>query len=159
MKNIYENRKTFNKAFKKFIWQDHLLNLLPGCGWNDGGCRSLMKAFQIWLASENLQTYQIVQRKEDLHSEHALIHLGVCFIDGEGLSTYQALYKRWRYTESFPSVYIRRFNPDTEPPYINNANTIIEEPFYMDLISIDRLVKELDDSFDKQALMDLMQRK
>ena len=28
---------------KKTLWTDEALSLLPDCGWNDGGCRSLMR--------------------------------------------------------------------------------------------------------------------
>lgn len=42
MENIYKSKRAFNLAFKEFIWQNHLVELLHGCGWLDGGCRSLM---------------------------------------------------------------------------------------------------------------------
>ncbi|MEK4487966.1 hypothetical protein MHH81_20880 [Psychrobacillus sp. FSL H8-0484] len=154
MQNIYQSKRAFNKAFKEFIWQPHLVDLLDGCGWMDGGYRSLMKAFQLWLSDEDIQTYQIVKRRDCLHSEHALIRLGSCYLDGDGLSSYQALYQRWRYVERFPHVYIRVFEPKTEPA--NLAMKLPEEPFYIKEESIELIAKELDATFDKKALVLLM---
>lgn len=150
----YESKRSFNLAFKEFIWQDHLVELLHGCGWLDGGCRSLMKAIQLWLDNELVKPYQIVKVREHTHSEHALIRLGNCYIDGDGISTYNGLYQRWRRVERFPHVYIRPFNPLEEPA--NDRTNPPEEPFYIEEASIKKIAKELDRYFDKEALVQLM---
>lgn len=148
--NIYESKSNFNKAYKEFIWQEQLVELLHGCGWNDGGCRSLMKACQIWLKGENVQPYQIVKSKEKLHSEHAFIKVGNYYLDGDGLSTHKRLYQRWRYDEGLSHVFIRPFNPEIEP---DNSNG--EEPFYVERESIQLIATALQEAFDKKKFVKL----
>ena len=156
MGNIYESRSSFNRAFKEFIWNEHLVSLLQGCGWLDGGCRSLMRAIEYWMEDEPIQTYQIVKNRSCLHSEHALIRIGKCYIDGDGISTYHALYQRWRNVERLSHVYIRPFKPEVEPP--NTAMGIPEVPFYIEEESIEIIANALASRFDKKKLVSLMNR-
>lgn len=148
--NIYQSRSTFNKAFLNFIWQERLVNLLEGCGWNDGGCRSLMKANLLWLAGEDVKTYQIVRSKERLHSDHAFVKIGSYYLDGNGFATHKRLYQRWRYEEGLPSVFIRPFNPETEPEWNG------EEPFYVAKRSIELIAGALEERFDRKKVIELI---
>ncbi|UOE58144.1 hypothetical protein [Cytobacillus oceanisediminis] len=155
MKQKFNSIKEFHKAFKRFIWSDMLvLNIIPDHGWIDGGCRSLMKALALWLGQENIAYYQLVKGKEETHSEHALVKIGDYFIDGDGISTYYALYKRWRRLEKFPSIYIRPFNPENEPALLINGK--LEPPYYIKDDSIQLLVKALESSFDKKNVIELL---
>lgn len=136
---------------KRVLWSNDALSLLPGCGWNDGGCRSLMRAFRIWLGPDNVRTYQIVKKPEQLHSEHVFIRIGDRFLDGDGVSgSYQMEY-RWRFEERLPVVIIREFDPETEPDHVNG-----EKPFYIGDSHINQLVKLLDHHFNKEEILECL---
>lgn len=145
--NMYYSKKTFGKAFRRFLLRNEIIGLLSYCGWLDGGCRSLMKAILIWLGAENVQTYQIVKEKNQQHSDHAFIKLGDYFLDGDGVSNLNQMKKRWFFEEGLPNVYIQPFNPLTEPSFQD------EEPFYIDDDSIEILVNELKETFDKYKVL------
>lgn len=140
----------FSNRLKKFLYQEHIFNVLPEIGWLDGGCRSLMKVLQLWLG-EHVETYQIVKQLDQQHSEHALVRVGEYFIDGDGVSTLEELIRRWYEEEGFSNVIIRPFNPLTEPVHING-----EEPFYIEEDVIVYLVSELDKYFSKENVLELM---
>lgn len=148
--DIYQSRSTFNKAFLSFIWQEKLVDLLEGCGWSDGGCRSLMKANLLWLAGEDVKTYQIVRTRERLDSDHAFVKVGNYYLDGCGISTHKRLYQRWRYEEGLSRVFIRPFNPETEPDWNG------EGPFYVATESIKLIAGALEEAFDKKKVVALM---
>nr|WP_040109381.1 hypothetical protein [Jeotgalibacillus malaysiensis] len=135
---------------KKLLWSDELLLILEDVGWNDGGCRSLMKAFQIWFDSEDVKTYQIVKDSSQWHSEHAFIKIGDWFVDGDGVSSYAQMEYRWLYEEHLPTVIIRDFDPNTEPD-LNG-----EKPYYVSDEKIHQIVRHLDATFHKENILNLL---
>lgn len=149
MENKIKIRK-LSRELNSFLFSEELLDLLPGCGWNDGGCRSLMKAMTIWLG-EVAEPYLIVSQKHHQHASHAFVRIGNYFVDGDGISTRQALYQRWRRAEHFPSVYIKPFNPLTEP---NTRSG--ETPFYIEDSGIIQLIDLLQNKFDKNYILQLL---
>lgn len=148
---LYENRKEFHKAFKEFLWEDDKLALLSGCGWNDGGCRSLMRALNQWLGSDQVKTYQIVKSHNEVHSEHALIKVGEYFVDGDGVSTHDELYTRWIDEEGLPSVIVRPFEPELEPNSLSG-----EEPYYINDNKNQQLIKLLNETFNKENVLEIL---
>lgn len=150
-KCIFSDERVLHTAFIDFLWTNEMMSLLPGFGWNDGGCRSLMRALKEWLDSPFLKTYQIVKYENEEHSEHALIRIGEYFIDGDGVSTYDQLYERWLYEEDLPSVIIRPFEPETEPSSIGG-----EEPYYIDYTEHKKLMNKLEEKFDKRNIIELL---
>ena len=153
--NIYASRQLLGEELKDFLFSNEVISLLPHCGWLDGGCRSLMKALQLWLGEENAQPFQLVKDITQEHSEHALVKVGKYFIDGDGISTYTEVYTRWFIEEGFSKVFIKPFNPTTEPPHITSSN--VEEPYYIEDESINKLVTLLDNHFQKELLLQLLQ--
>lgn len=145
--------RKFNETLKAFLYQENVLDLLPDCGWLDGGCRSLMRALRFWLGEENTTPFLIVKRREDQHAEHAIVKVGEYFLDADGASTRHALYKRWRKVERLPRVFIRTFDPDKEPAHQNG-----EEPFYIEEDSIVKLVGLLAERFDRSKVLQLLGR-
>lgn len=146
-----EKLEDFSYFFKKRLWTKELMHALPGCGWNDGGCRSLMKALTIWLDSPyDVETHQIVKDESDIHSQHTLVCINGWYLDGDGVSTYEDLKHRWEIEEGLRSVIIRPFSPEDEP-----ANRNEDEPFYLEDEEIKDIVKKLDAAFDKEHVLEL----
>ncbi|MCA1012805.1 hypothetical protein [Halobacillus halophilus] len=142
----------FSYQLKNVLWSEEALSLIPDFGWNDGGCRSLMKAFMIWFGSDSLRTYQIVKEPDQFHSEHAFVRLGDWFLDGDGVSGLLEMKHRWLYEEGFSAVIIREFDPETEPNHSNG-----EEPHYIHPALIRKLVQILDKHFHHQEVYALLQ--
>lgn len=142
----------FSYRLKKRLWSDEVLALIPHFGWNDGGCRSLMKAFVLWFDSEELRTYQIVKSPDHYHSEHAFVRIGDWFLDGDGVSGFNQMEHRWLYEEGLARVIIREFDPDTEPVHTNG-----EVPLYIADDLIEKLVRFLDEHFDKNEVLHLLE--
>ena len=142
------NIEELSQRLKDVLWSDELLKVLPEVGWNDGGCRSLMRAFQLWLGSENTVPYQIVKTIDQHHSEHALVRVGAWFLDGDGISTHLQLLLRWHIEEGFENVIIRPFKPDLEP-----AHTDGELPYYISEAHIHELIRMLDRNINKKNLL------
>lgn len=145
------NITDLNYRLKQVLWSDEALALIPDFGWNDGGCRSLMKAFILWLGRDELRTYQIVKKPEQHHSEHAFVQVGRWFLDGDGVSGFAQMEHRWRFEERLSGVIIREFDPDTEPDHVNG-----DQPFYIEDDRIEILVQLLDQHFDKSELIELL---
>ncbi|MCR6108650.1 hypothetical protein HXA32_20475 [Salipaludibacillus agaradhaerens] len=133
---------------KRVLWSEEALSLLPGCGWNDGGCRSLMKAFIIWLGPDHARSYQIVKDSEQGCSEHAFIRIGLWFLDGDGVSGLDQMFYRWRFEEGLSDIIIREFDPETEVDHTNG-----EKPFYIRHDHILKLVEILDRHFNKKEFL------
>lgn len=140
--------KEFGKQLRKFLYGKRNMSLLPDCGWLDGGCRSLMKALQIWLDEENVNTYAIMSEENEEHCDHAFIKVGELFIDGDGVSTEKEMYERWLYEEMLPEVYIYPFDPINEPP--SEDGTL---PVYISEEAIQTLVNRLEKRFDKRHVL------
>jgi hypothetical protein len=140
-----------NYQLKQVLWSDEALALIPDFGWNDGGCRSLMKAFLLWLGRDELRTYQIVKTPEQHHSEHAFVQVGPWFLDGDGVSGFAQMKYRWQFEERLPDVVIREFNPETEPDHVNG-----DQPFYIEDDRIHALVRLLDQHVDKDELLEVL---
>lgn len=138
---------------KQVLWSDEALALIPDFGWNDGGCRSLMKAFLLWLGRDELRTYQIVIKPEQHHSEHTFVQVGRWFLDGDGVSGFAQMQHRWLFEERLPGVIIRQFDPDAEPDHVNG-----DQPFYIKDDRIQTLVQLLDQQFDKDDLLALLKK-
>lgn len=147
------NITDLNYRLKRVLWSDEALALLPECGWNDGGCRSLMKAFSLWFGRDELRTYQIVKIEEQKHSEHAFVQVGNWFLDGDGVSGLYKMEHRWLFEERLPGVIIREFDPDTEPDHVNG-----DQPFYIEDDRIHALVQLLDRHFDKNEVLETLKR-
>lgn len=147
------NITDLNYRLKRVLWSDEALALLRECGWNDGGCRSLMKAFSLWFGRDELRTYQIVKTEEQKHSEHAFVQVGNWFLDGDGVSGFYAMEHRWLFEERLSGVMIREFDPDTEPDNVNG-----DQPFYIEDDRIHALVQLLDRHFDKDELLGLLKK-
>lgn len=150
--------KEFHRKFKSFLYRKDVWELLEeaGCGWLDGGCRSLMKSLSMWLGEKNIVYYQIVKHPNDEHSEHGLIRIGEYFIDGDGVSTYEQLLHRWL-TEEWAGkqngiLYIQKFNPETEPVHEPTG----EKPFYIEDEKIQSLANKLKETFDKDHVLSLL---
>lgn len=141
----------FSYRLKNVLWSDETLALIPDFGWNDGGCRSLMRAFIIWFDSEELRTYQIVTSPDHYHSEHAFVRIGDWFLDGDGVSGFDEMEHRWLFEEGFPSVIIREFDPDTEPVHVNG-----DEPSYIAEERIGELVRLLNAHFHRDEILELL---
>ncbi|MCA1064631.1 hypothetical protein QTG56_23780 (plasmid) [Rossellomorea sp. AcN35-11] len=147
--------KELHENLKIFLYRKDVFELLEeaGCGWLDGGCRSLMKAIALWLGEEHITYYQIVKHPNDNHSEHALIKVGNFFLDGDGISTYDEMLHRWL-TEELVGIrngilYIQMFNPGTEPPHKPTG----EKPFYIEEDKILLLSAKLEETFDKENVL------
>lgn len=136
---------------KHVLWSDEALALIPDFGWTDGGCRSLMKAFLLWLGPNELRPYQIVKTHEQHHSEHAFVQVGRWFLDGDGVSGFYEMQYRWRFEEGFSDVIIRPFNPEDEPDHVNG-----DQPFYIEDDRIHALVRLLDRHFDKSEVLGIL---
>lgn len=145
------NINDFSYKLKNALWSDAALALIPDFGWNDGGCRSLMKAFILWFGAEYVRTYQIVKTSEQFHSEHVFVRVGDWFLDGDGVSGFNEIKNRWLFEEGLPSVIIREFEPETEPVHING-----DVPLYISEDRIEALVRLLDERFDKQEVLQLL---
>ncbi|GAF21050.1 hypothetical protein JCM19047_720 [Bacillus sp. JCM 19047] len=110
-----------------------------------------MKAFLLWFDSNQAVPYQIVITPGQYHAEHAFVRIGDWFLDGDGVSTFDAMVDRWRYEEGLPCVFVRKFNPETEPDDCNG-----EHPLYISDKSIQKLVQILDSQFDKETILELL---
>lgn len=145
------NLNSFHYLLKKFLWSNEVLELIPDFGWNDGGCRSLMKAFQLWFDSDEVKTYQLVKKEDRFHSEHAFIKIGNFYLDGNGVSSHDQMEYTWLIEEGFPNVFIRQFDPENEPDNVNG-----DKPFYIDEERINKLVSLLDVNFNKEEVFNLL---
>jgi len=145
----YSSIQSTSKALKRFLLQDSTLSLLPDCGWLDGGCRSLMKAFMLCFDFD-VEPYMIVQDPNHLHAEHALIKIGDYFLDGDGVSTEEQLIYKWKNDIGLAQVFLKPFNPLQEP------SSETEEPYYIHDESIHELARALDHTFDQDCLQQLL---
>lgn len=146
-----ETLEDFSYYFKKRLWTDELMQALPGCGWNDGGCRSLMKALTIWFDNPyNVVPHQIVKDASDTHSQHTVVCINGWYLDGDGVSSYELLKHRWEKEEGLRSIVIRPFSPENEEVDRNG-----EEPFYIEDEEIKDIVKKLEAAFDKEDILAL----
>jgi hypothetical protein len=148
---ILSSLKLFSRAFHNFLYTQKPLALLPGCGWNERGCRSLMSALLIWFGPDLTKPVYITKREEDRHAEHALIQIGCYYIDGDGVSSHRQLVKRWLSVERLPSVIVRPFNTAEEPNHHSG-----EETYYIDEQNIEKLVKLIDSRFNKENVLQLL---
>lgn len=144
----------FSRQLKEFLWSSEALALIPDFGWNDGGCRSLMKAFQIWLGGANTIPHQLVKRPNQYHAEHAFVQVGRWFLDGDGVSSTEEMEIRWFIEEGFPEVFIRPFDPSSEPDHTNG-----DKPHYIEDEKIETLARMLAERFDKEAVLQLLRSK
>lgn len=145
------NTSQLNQQLKDVLWADEVLALLIDVGWNDGGCRSLMKAFLIWFDSEMVMPYQIVKSPEERHSEHVVVRIGQVFLDGDGISTESELIDRWKYEERLGNVFLREFDPLNEPAHRNG-----EKPYYVSDSSIQQIVEYLDKYLSKKKIFECL---
>lgn len=147
---------TINKLsdkFYSFLWSNEVLgettpkiNGIIICGWNDGGCRSLMRAIKLWLG-EAAETYQIVTDENIHHSNHALCKVGSYFIDGYGIHSENEKKKIWKEEEGLDPIILRPFDFSTEP---DDGG---EEPFYYEEYFIQKLKDLLEHSFEKETFI------
>lgn len=142
--------------FYSFIWSNYVLrettptsNGIILFGWNDGGCRSLMKAVMLWLGDEAIP-YQIVTDESIRHSNHALCKVGNYFIDGQGIHSKSEKIKIWK-EEGIDPIILRPFDVKNEP---NNGD---EEPFYYEDFLINKMAELLDIHFDKNEFLRQLQ--
>lgn len=145
------NINEFSNQLNKMLWSDEALALIPDFGWNDGGCRSLMKAMTIWLGAENARPHQLVKSNHQFHSEHAFVQVGPWFLDADGVSSWLEMEHRWLYDERLPLVIIRPFDPETEPDHTNG-----DSPHYIEDETIEKLARMLDERFDKNEVLSLL---
>lgn len=136
-----------------FLWANEVLsettpkiNDIIICGWNDGGCRSLMKAIKLWLG-DAAKPYQMVTDENIHHSNHALCKVGSYFIDGYGIHNENEKKKIWKEEEGLDPIILRPFDFLDEPD--DNG----EEPFYYEEKFIQNLVDLLDQSFKKEDVI------
>ncbi len=149
--NRYNSIDELSEGFREFLYRPENLNLLPECGWLDGGCRSLMTAIRLWLGTDITTPYQIVKEEQEAHSQHVIAKVGKYFIDGDGISITDDLIDRWLYIEKLPRVILRSFDPNEEP-----NDTYGEEPFYIDDNNIITLVQNLDNEFNKENVLTIL---
>lgn len=151
MESTYYSPVIFGMDLREFLYEPQQLDLLPDCGWLDGGCRSLMKALKQWLGEENVQTFMLVKNPEDEHAEHVFLKVGDYFIDGDGTSNFKRMQERWIKEEHFSNVIIKPFNPDEEPSHKQSGN----EPFYIEDHLVQELVQRLNERFSKDETLKL----
>lgn len=120
-----------------------------GCGWLDGGCRSLMRALMSLLGDAAVP-YQVVRSPEQKHSEHVLVRVGHWYLDGDGVSSEEELVRRWHEDEGFGTVVLRRFDPDREPPDENGR-----PGFLLNDEKVGRLARLIDDRVGRGVLLSL----
>lgn len=149
----HQNNKkvqAFSKEFYDFLWTDKMLAFLPGCGWNDGGCRSLMHAVLMWLPKSDLiEPYEIVKNPKHVVAEHAFVKVGNWFIDGDGVSTKEQLRKRWIEEEGFPSYLIIR-------PYDYESEPSDEDAYCLTHPELQELAALLQERFDGKEILSLL---
>ena len=145
------NTSKLNQQLKDVLWTDEVLTLLIDVGWNDGGCRSLMKSFLFWFDSEMVIPYQIVKSPDERHSEHVLVRIGQVFLDGDGVSTESELIDRWKYEERLGNVVLREFDPSREPAHKNG-----EQPYYVSDSSIQQIVEYLEKKLNKDEILECL---
>jgi hypothetical protein len=138
----------FTRLFKATIQSNEGYALLPGCGWLDGGCRSLMKAVVRWLGKDVTETWALRFSKKSKAIEHALVKVGNFFIDGDGASDLETFIKRWIYEEHAPGVILDRYDFDREP-----AENV---PFYISDAGIDTLVAMISKNIDKNDALAIL---
>lgn len=136
-------------AFRNFLLEDEQMELLPGFGWSDGGCRSLMRALLLWFDDKRVVPYQLSRHPYPSHGEHGLVRIGDFYIDGEGISTKEGLMELWSEQCSHP-LYLHPFDPVQEPP-LNG-----EVPCYIEDDKMRVLAEKLDERFNKKEVLQLL---
>ena len=121
-----------------------------GCGWVDGGCRSLMRAL-VLLLGDAATPYQIVQSEDQRNSEHALVRVGDWYLDGDGVSSETELIRRWYEDEELDRVVLRPFDPDQEPPEHAGERS----SFCLDEARVCELAELIDAKVGREALLSL----
>jgi hypothetical protein len=97
-----------SRRMKSILWTDATLALLPGYGWNDGGCAilalALLKYFGVgqlvgvWSGRDWPLSGSVL--------EHVVLKVGNVYLDGEGVSTEAALLERWRVKERVKNLHL-----------------------------------------------------
>lgn len=95
-----------SRRLRDALWTETMLNLLPDCGWNDGGCLILADALTILATDMLCRPMAVVGRHgQSWHRivHHALIEVTVdgrrWYVDGSGITDARALLHRWEHTE------------------------------------------------------------
>lgn len=105
------NAVAAGRALKRLLLDPDLYNLLPGCGWLDGGCAVLGLALHLWYGRMGELTG--LWSSPSVYTactmlQHIVFRVGPYYLDGDGVSTRERLLTRWRHDE-----YVRR--PHLEP--------------------------------------------
>lgn len=92
---IAQNLHPFGQDLQAFLQQDHQLQILPGCGWMDGGCLILAAALRTWSQGK---LGVAAWMRECAHTDDGLLvdHYAatvldedvLVLLDGDGLGTY-----------------------------------------------------------------------
>lgn len=89
-------------------------SILDGIGdtWLSGGCFLLAKVlFKMIPKSKLIILMGNGKTQKEIQPQHALVQVGNYFIDGDGVSTKDALIKRWETLEGILNIKIEPFEP------------------------------------------------
>jgi hypothetical protein len=110
-------RKSFSKKFKRFLFSNRQLDLLPGYGWNDGGCWTLAQAIREW-SGDSVPLYAVYSYLEKAGRpivQHLVVELPDqnLHLDADGILTaYELLVDKMEDSEMVDDPYLAPFRKD-----------------------------------------------